>query len=309
VLFYDPALSYNNTIACASCHHQQSGFSDSRQFSKGFSGKFTNRNSPSIFNLTDRSLLFWDMRENSLKQMVLDPVENHIEMGFERADRIVNNIQNIDYYAPLFQKAFNGSNVTEEKIRMALAEFLKSIKSGSSKYDEGVKIEFANYNQEEKRGRAVFEESGCENCHNGANFGNGFGWGPQAANIGLEMNYKDKGMSNVNSGMTAEGVFKVPSLRNVALTAPYMHDGRYATLDEVIEHYSSGIVDHPDLSWELKEFSQEKRIDGSFVFTVHPRRLNLSANDKKALIAFLNTLTDYSFTTAERFSNPFRQVK
>jgi cytochrome c peroxidase len=245
--------------------------------------------------------LFWDSRSRSLQEMVLKPVQNHIEMGMEDLAFLKTKLQKISYYPALFKKAYGNEYITEEGINTALMQFLASMVTHSSKFDEGAKTKFQNFTALENIGKDLFisERLSCTKCHNGVNFslgdeisfdnpyGGGSNSGPAGtANIGLDLVYKDNGRGN--------GKFKIPSLRNIELTAPYMHDGRFKSLEEVVEHYNNGIKGHSNLDANLKNSNGE------------PRRLNLSNIEKSALIAFLKTLTDKTFTTDSKYSNPFK---
>lgn len=306
VLFYDKKMSINNTIACGSCHLQSKAFSDVGDVSSGFKGSKTTRNSMAIVNPVLTNNLFWDSRSKSLMDMVLKPVQNHIEMGMEDLTFLAKKLKQTDYYPALFKKAFGTEGVDETKINTALMQFLASMVTHNSKFDEGMKTKFANYNALELTGKDLFmsERLSCTKCHTGVNFSLGddqspdnpyggggsfssFGTGAQGtANVGLDMVYKDNGRG--------EGKFKIPSLRNIELTAPYMHDGRFKTLEQVVEHYNNGIQAHPSLDANLKDN------------TGAPRRLNLSPIEKTALIAFLKTLTDNVYTSDVKYSDPFK---
>lgn len=302
VLFYDTKMSINNTIACGSCHLQAKAFSDVSEGSSGFKGSKTTRNSMSIANPMLTRNLFWDSRSKSLQDMVLRPVQNHIEMGMEDLNFLAEKLKATDYYPALFKKAYNTEGVTVDKINTALMQFLASMVTHNSKFDAGAKTKFGNFNSLELVGKDLFmsERLSCTKCHTGVNFSlgdenspnnpyDGFGANsPQGtANIGLNMVYKDNGKKN--------GQFKIPSLRNIELTAPYMHDGRFKTLEEVVEHYNSGVQAHPNLDDNLKNANGE------------PRRLNLTALEKTALISFLKTLTDNVYTTDPKYSDPFKR--
>jgi cytochrome c peroxidase len=299
VLFYDTKLSINNVIACGSCHLQSKAFSDVSAGSKGFKGVETTRNSMSIANPILTSNLFWDSRSKSLQDMVLKPVQNHIEMGMEDIAFLKQKLQQTSYYPELFKKAYGNNYVTEQGINTALMQFLASMVSHNSKFDDGAKSKFLNYNTLESLGKDLFmsERLSCNKCHSGVNFtlgdemssNNPYGGSSGAegtANIGLNLVYKDNGKGN--------GKFKIPTLRNVELSAPYMHDGRFKSLEEVVEHYNNGIQAHPNLDENLKDKNGE------------PRRLNLSNLEKSALIAFLKTLTDKKYTSDPKYSNPFK---
>lgn len=312
VLFYDNMLSINNTIACASCHIQQFGFSDGKTLSTGITSTKTSRNSPAIMNPDRENGYFWDLRERDLRTMVLKPIQNHIEMGFDKMDNVVANIQQTPYYNQLFINAYGNSEVTEEKIGDALSQFLASMKSHNSKYDIGVESNFSNFTQLELLGKELMTEKlYCRNCHVAPDFN---GQWQFAANIGLDMEYKDKGMGALTSGEGGfdqgnfdgrDGVFKIPSLRNIELTGPYMHDGRFKTLEEVIEHYNSGVNPHANLDWQLM-FDFDEKTGQTTGTSGQPLRLKLNTVEKAALVAFLKTLTDYSYTNNVMYSNPFR---
>lgn len=294
VLFYDANLSLNNAISCASCHHQDKAFADGQALSTGFQGKITPRNSMAIINPATNNNLFWDSRSSSALDLALKPVKNHIEMGMEDMDHLTIKLKAIEYYPALFEKAYGDQNITEERIGNALAQFLCSIRSSNSKFDQGAKNAFAEYTPLEKLGKELFfsEKTKCARCHSGKNFSapdfpHGAYGQPEVkgtANIGLDVVYKDEGKG--------DGKFRIPSLRNIALTGPYMHDGRFNTLDEVIEHYNDGIANHPELDHNLMA-------DGK------PIRMNLSKFERDALVAFLNTLTDLEMTKDPKYSNPF----
>lgn len=309
VLFYDKKLSVNQAISCASCHKQELGFADGMKSSRGFGNEGTPRNSMAIVNSDFGRGLFWDLREFDVKSMVTKPVENHIEMGFDSIQQTLSRLQNTSYYPELFERAFGTKTITVENLSEALGGFVSNLVSYQSPYDFAAENHFASYTAEEVRGWEIFNEKRCISCH-GFDLTNG--WSTHIANIGLDLNYKDKGnTSGRNGGILidppflpgdkiggGEGFFKVPSLRNIALTAPYMHDGRFATLEQVIEHYNSGIKDHPDLDWSLREESSD--------FTkVKAKKMNMTTQDKKALLAFLKTLTDQKFLHDKKFSNPF----
>lgn len=302
VLFYDKKLSLNNTVSCGTCHHQDKGFADGKRFSTGFEGRTTTRNSMSIANPITQNNLFWDSRSKTIHDLSLQPVQNHIEMGMENLDRLVEKIEKTDYYKPLFVAAYGDSRVTSEKISSALSQFVGSITTNRSKLDIGLENGFTNFTELENMGREIFQSdrAKCSSCHGGNNFSaldgpndpyGGGGGGTTsndlrgAANIGLDIQYADNGFG--------DGKFKIPGLRNVELTAPYMHDGRFKTLEEVINHYSAGIKPHKALD--------VKFTDGKG--NVKP--LHLSSLEKKALVAFLKTLTDKEMASNPKWSNPF----
>ena len=300
VLFYDKRLSANQTISCSSCHQAEHGFSDPRQFSVGFDGGLTGRNSMGLTNARYylRENFFWDERAATLEDQVLMPIQNGVEMGMT-LDLLVQRVDAEPFYDELFTAAFGTPEVNSTRISRALAQFVRSIVSGSSKYDTGVPLGFSNFTAQENQGRQIFQGpvGGCATCHGSDNFVPG----NNIFNNGLENPYVDKGVGEVTGLASDEGFFKVPSLRNIELTAPYMHDGRFATLEQVVEFYNSGVVNHPNLSPQLRV------LPGPGVpQPPPPRRLNLTDAQKAALVAFLKTLTDTSVTTHPKYSDPFR---
>jgi cytochrome c peroxidase len=322
VLFYDKLLSENNTIACVSCHQQEASFSDKgKALSIGFEGNSTSRNSMSIVNTADNGFYFWDGRTATLEALALQPVRNHIEMGLDKIPNLEKKLEQTPYYTELFEKAFGSKEITRDKISKALSQFVHSLVSKTSKFDAGLKNNFSNYTASEKRGEELFlKELYCGQCHNGPDLdsrGGSFGWGNNdlnlnrsSANIGLSKEYKDPGVGGLFSGteaIIANGIFKVPSLRNVALTAPYMHDGRFKTLEEVIDHYSNGVEDHPNLDSRIRFFNQTTGWNGGGTDTTQNRhlKLNLTPQQKADLVAFLHTLTDNKFIQDKKFSSPF----
>jgi cytochrome c peroxidase len=300
VLFYDKRLSTNQTLSCSSCHQQQHGFSDSRKFSLGFDGGLTARNAMGLSNgrWYLRRHFFWDERANTLEDQVLQPIQNSVEMGMTLS-ALTNRLSAEPFYTNLFAIAFGSSEITSDRISRALAQFVRSIVSTRSKYDVGVPIGFANFTAQENLGRQIFfgqvGNATCAACHGTDNFVPG----PNINNNGLEYPFVDKGLGAITGLAQDDGLFKVPSLRNIELTAPYMHDGRFATLEEVVEFYNSGVVNNPNLSPPLRVPTPPGTPPGP------PRRLNLTTDQKAALVAFLKTLTDPNLVTDARLSDPF----
>lgn len=301
VLFYDSQLSANNTISCASCHQQTHGFSDPEQLSSGFDGGFTGRHSMSLANARyyENGRFFWDERAASLEAQTLIPIQDHIEMGMN-LDDLVEKLQDLPYYPILFERAFGDTVITSDRIALALSQFVRSMVSYQSKYDTGLRQaggaapnQLPNFTAVENLGLQIFtdpQRGACAGCHNGP-LQTGIG----AQNNGLDATTTDQGLGAVTGNRADDGKFKSPSLRNIAITAPYMHDGRFATLAQVVEHYNSGVQAHPNLDPRLRGGPGNPQ----------PRRLNLTQQEKDALIAFLNTLTDERFLTDEKFSDPF----
>ena len=304
VLFYDKNLSANGTIACASCHKQEKGFSDDAVLSVGFDGETTGRHSMTLINARyyQRGRFFWDERAATLEEQVLMPFQDPVEMGMT-LEQIVNTVEEQPYYPELFEKAFGSQEVNSDRIARALGQFVRSIVSYSSRYDEGRAISqspggnFANFTAEENLGKNIFfqtiENGGgaCFGCHTTEAFVSA---NPGPQNNGLDaVSSNDLGAGAVFNNPIFEGRFKTTSLRNIELTAPYMHDGRFSTLEEVVEHYNTGIKNHPTLSPALTDDNGD------------PVRLNLTETEKSALVAFLKTLTDNSVSNEAKWSNPF----
>jgi cytochrome c peroxidase len=302
VLFYDKNLSVNNTVACASCHKQSFAFADPVVKSNGFNGGLTDRNA---MPLTDAKYypngrFFWDQRAATLEDQVLQPIQNSIEMGMTLANLEIK-LRGLAYYPPLFQKAFGDNNITSDRISKALAQFVRSIISFQSKYDAGrgafpagplpPGTNFANFTPQENQGMQIFlgPQGGCAPCHGSETF-----TAPQEKNNGLDLATVDRGFGAVLNNTNFDATFKVGSLRNVELTAPYMHDGRFTTLDQVVEHYSSGVKNHPNLSPQLRLPNGQ------------PRLANLTVQEKAALVAFLKTLTDVNMLADVKYSSPFK---
>ncbi len=298
VLFYDSTLSRNYTRSCASCHIQGYGFADPQVLSDGFENGKTGRHSMSIINARyyNPGTFFWDERAATLEDQVLMPIQDDVEMGMTLPE-VVSRLQSTSHYPVLFEKAFGSNTIDESRISRALAQFVRSIVSTNSKYDEGrVQVAnpqdpFPNFTNQENMGKNIYFGRGrCVACH-----GTDAHIAPGARNNGLDLNNaSDAGVGGITANPNQEGLFKVPSLRNVAVRPPYMHDGRFATLGDVMDHYASGIQNNPNLSPPLQG------PDGN----VNP--LVLSQVDKAALIAFLNTLTDNELQREEKFSNPFK---
>ena len=294
VLFYDTRLSANNTTSCGSCHVQAHAFADTKPASKGLHGGLTDRRAPPLVNLRyyQRAQFFWDERAGNLEDMVLLPIQNRIEMG-QDLKRVVDTLARDARYAELFARAFGDREISEPRIGRALAQFVRSIVSYQSRYDDGraraesAHADFDNFTLQENRGKAIFMRN-CSTCH--MKDGNEHFFVPTPANTGLRANdpKADGGVGDVTLRPADLGSFKSPSLRNVAVTAPYGHDGRFATLDTLIDHYSDTAILDPNLG---------------YMVPVGP--LKFTTSEKWALIAFLNTLTDRALLTDPKFSNPF----
>jgi cytochrome c peroxidase len=277
-LFHEPALSRDGTLSCASCHLAESAFADSRKVSTGVRGQTGTRNSMPLMNLAWKTSYFWDGRAPSLREQVLMPIQDHTEMD-ETLERVTAKLSDKPVYPPRFATAFGTPEITSEKIGLALEQYLLTLTAHDSRFDQALRGK-ATFNEDEKRGFELFMTeyeprtgqlgADCFHCHGGPLFSD-----HQFHHNGLASD--DPGRAKVTGAASDQGKFATPSLRNIALTAPYMHDGRFATLEEVVEHYSSGIQRGPTLDPNLAKHP--------------PNGLNLGTADKAALVAFLKTLT------------------
>jgi cytochrome c peroxidase len=286
-LFNDRQLSRDRSQSCASCHDPKFAFADRRRFSVGIDGRTGERNAMPLFNLAWKSEFFWDGRAPSLRQQAIQPIENPIEMHMP-LPQLEDRLSADKNYSAQFAIAFGTPGVSAQRIGIALEAFLCTLTSFDSKFDRAMRGE-THLTEQEKRGFQLFSTeydprqkqfgADCFHCHGGALFTDN-----QFHNNGAGINPLDTGRARVTRSAADEQKFATPSLRNVALTAPYMHDGRFSTLAEVIEHYDHGVARTATLDPNLAK---------------HPAGgLQLSDDDKRALIAFLQTLTDERF--AER---------
>jgi cytochrome c peroxidase len=292
-LFYDPILSKNDAQACADCHTQTYGFTDDGlQFSIGVDGDVGNRNSMAIINLAWGTSFFWDGRSVDLEHQVFGPVTNPLEMNTTWPEVEAKLNANANYKA-LFKTAFNIDQIDSVHVSKAIAQFLRSIVSGNSKFDKFVRSE-VSLTPSELNGLTIYntEQGDCFHCHT---LSNGLATDNSFKNNALDddASMTDLGRMAVTGLASDKGKFKVPTLRNIELTAPYMHDGRFATLEEVVNHYDMGGVPSSTVDPLMKHTS------GS----ANPG-LNLSAQDKLDLIAFLKTLTDQDFVNNTAYGHP-----
>ena len=296
VLFYDVNLSSNNTTSCASCHKQAYSFADPLRYSAGFTGHQTGRHSPGISNARyyPNGNFFWDERADTLEQQALMPIIDFVEMGLTLS-QLEEKVQQTAYYPALFEAAFGSDEITGEQISFALAQFMRSMVSYQSKYDEGVATNFENFSSQEKLGMELFNgKARCSTCHE-----THLQVTTKAHNTGLDLLTTDAGVGGVTDDLSEDGAFKAPSLRNIALTAPYMHDGRFNSLREVVDFYNGKVQNHPNLAVELAD------ADNHFL----PKKLELETAERTALVSFLRTLTDDFFVTDEKFSDPFVAIR
>lgn len=307
-LFYDPKLSRNGTVSCASCHQQALAFTDGKALSTGIDGQIVPRSSMSLANMRWQNRFHWDGAFASLEAQALAPITNPLEMG-NTLEGVVNYLQNQPDYRSRFAQTFGTNQVTPDLIAKALSQFTRMLVSHHSKYDRWLRGE-VTLTAEEERGRVLFfthpipeiglRGANCSDCHAGhlqqgvARLFDGF------HNNGLDPDARLKpGLRQVTGLAADQGKFKAPSLRNIALTAPYMHDGRFATLEAVLEHYDQHIQMSATLDPLIIEASNQVRRPGD------PVKLYLSPDEKRAVIAFLRTLTDEQFVRDPRFANPF----
>ncbi|MFZ5554365.1 MAG: cytochrome-c peroxidase [Bacteroidota bacterium] len=292
-LFYEEKLSGDNTMSCATCHMQQYAFSENTPFSTGIDGSVGNRNAMALINLGWEKYFFWDGRAATLEDQIFGPVVNPIEMDESWANAM-DEINEDPIYRDMFRKAFGTPGVDSVRASKAIAQFIRTLISGNSKFDKVLRGE-VSFTSSESNGYDLFmrdkdeanQISGgdCFHCH-----------GPILmskqlfSNNGLDMVFADSGRGAVTGNPLDIGKFKAPTLRNIELTAPYMHDGRFATIDQVIEHYSTGVVVSPTLD-PLMKFAA----DGG---------VGLTPQEKADVKAFLLTLTDYDFINNPEFKDP-----
>ena len=303
VLFNDPRLSANDTVACASCHRQANGFDDPRRFSTGVSGAaFTTAHAMRLGNVRyyRPGTMFWNKRAASVEAQASQPIINPIEMGWDSTaggvPALITKMNASSYYPDLFAFAFGNSVISEARIQQALAQFERAMVSTGSRWDtayagvfnaaapnRNLNVDLPGFSTTENRGRQLFMTgpnaggAGCAACHVPPTFA-------------LAANSDSNGL---DAGETV--IFKSPSLKNIAVSGAFMHDGRFATLAQVVEHYNSGVQAGPALDNRLKAPGGA------------PQRLNLSDSDKAALVAFMGTLTDTALNSDPRFSTPFRK--
>ncbi len=298
MLFYETALSAYNRISCATCHQQPYAFTDGKVFSQGVDGRQTDRNAMSLANLLWVRNFFWDGRAPSLEKQAETPLTNPHEMG-QSLQISVQKLQRIKTYPALFKKAFGTGGITGERILKALAQFERTLISANSKYDQSLRGEYQLTSAEQNGMNLFFTNPSPGRNIRGASCGHCHG-GPKTFielyhNNGLDSIPADAGRKKLTGQEIDNGRFRVVTLRNIALTAPYMHDGRFTTLEEVIDHYSEHIIQSPTLSPFLQNNSNEP----------NGTSLALTQQEKKDIIAFLHLLTDSAFITDKRFSDPF----
>jgi len=290
-LFFDPLLSGDGTLACASCHSPEFSFTDSSQFSTGITMVQGNRNSMTIFNAAWNwnEKFFWDGRASNLENQAFKPVVNPIEMN-NTWPNAVANLQADPNYPGLFNAAFGTYTIDSSLVTMALAQFERTLISANSRFDNFLMGQIALTPQELSGFNIFMDENGgdCFHCHGSAS--NPLWTDNDFHNNGLDATFLDLGLGAITGNLADNGKFKTPSLRNLAYTAPYMHDGRFKTLDEVIDHYSTGLTNSSTIDPLLKYIGQGG--------------VQLTPTEKANLKAFLLSLSDPNFITNPAFQDP-----
>ncbi len=276
-LFFDPILSVDNTVSCNSCHQQSLAFADLplHAFSKGVMERQGTRNAPQLVNLAFMKEFFWDGGVTHLDFVPLNAIEADFEMD-EEIENVIAKLNNHVEYPALFEQAFGTDEINTPLMLHALSQFTNLMVSDNSPYDKYLRGEVA-LNEQELEGLHLFEQK-CQSCHSGILFTDG-----SYRNNGIDSVFTDIGRARITSFSGDIGKFRVPSLRNVGITRPYMHNAKFATLEDVLDHYNGGIIESPSLDPSLKN------------------GIPMTAEEKAAIIAFLKTLTDKEFTQDERF--------
>ncbi len=299
LLFYEPALSANNKISCGSCHQQKRAFTDGLPFSEGINGQHADRNAMSLVNLAWSTYFFWDGRVKGLEQQVTVPINHPHEMG-QSSQACIEKLRAIKSYPPLFRLVFGNDSITALRIAKAIAQFERTLISANAPYDKYLRGDYALTTAEQNGMDLFMRAPDPKNNIRGANCGRCHGTPKMFIelfhNNGLDSLPADIGREKLTGDPMDRGRFKVPSLRNIALTAPYMHDGRFKTLEEVLDHYSDHIINTPALSPLLQNISNN----------FNGRELSLNEQEKKDIILFLRTLTDTDFITDKRFADPHK---
>jgi cytochrome c peroxidase len=339
VLFYDKNLSGDKSVSCGSCHQQAYGFADNKKFSTGANGSQTIRNTHVItkninsrfwegknqttFNDTTNPCLTtitgsgYNTNSNTLCQTVITqnsifknpisiPFLTRSEMNMDMAE-LCKRLAALPYYTELFKNAFKSDfAITETNIQTALGTFLDNITSDNSRFDKLVASGGTQFSADEMAGWNIFTGKGkCSQCHKP---NNAFAGSPgQFEDIGLDLSYTDQGRRAISSSFADEGKFHVPPLKNISLTAPYMHDGRFRSLGEVINFFSEGVNDSPNLSSAMSSHPVRDFTGGFTSGGMHATHLQLTPTEKTSLLAFLNTLTDYTIVSDVRLSDPFKK--
>lgn len=300
MLFYEKRMSRDGSMSCASCHRQEHAFTDTSLFSEGVRGKVGKRQAMAVFNMAwNNNEFFWDGRAHLLRDQSLAPIRDPLEMD-ESLENVIAKLSSDQSYKDQFMRAFGSTEITEDRIALAMEQFMNSIVSVDSKYDRYLRGTAA-LDSNEERGRVLFfaefnpsfpklSGADCQHCHSGRNFEN-----DKYLNNALDTDgeMKDDGRMAVTGKSSDRGKFKVTSLRNIELTPPYMHDGRFKTLEEVVDHYNSGM-------------KNSSTVDPTLIYPLNNGGLQLTDEDKRDLVAFLKTLTDEVLLTNPEYSDPFK---
>jgi cytochrome c peroxidase len=317
VLFYDKKLSKDGTVSCASCHKQELAFGDDRAVSLGVQQRQGERNSIALMSVTSFASqygtntftgtgkrFFWDNRVGTAAEQAAESMANPKEMDMTMQE-IVQMVDQQPYYRPLLRKAFGDEGVNETRVLEAVSSFVNAMSSASSFYDEAVadaraKNQFGlgtnplpMFDFAQNVGKGLYIQH-CGSCHVLENL---LPLNPvldESASNGLDQNPTDVGVFKFTNNYKQKGTFKIPGLRNIMRTAPYMHDGRFATIDQVLDHYATGIQNHENLHPTLRDANG------------NPVKIALTGEERGALIAFLNTLTDEKKIADVRFADPFK---
>jgi cytochrome c peroxidase len=305
MLFYDPILSGDSTLSCNNCHQQSKAFSDQRVVSVGITGQLGNRNSMPLHNQMWNKHFFWDGRAKSLKEQVLIPIQAHDEMNMNLYT-LIDKLENTERYKSQFKKAFNVSEIEPTHISKALEQFIVTMISFNAQIDKlwhtpDITWSHADtlkvISESALRGLNIFmqptEDGGadCFHCHSNIPFFGTISISGSMSNNGLDAVHTDLGFGNITGKFEDKGKFKIPSLRNIARSSPYMHDGRFQTLQEVIDFYSDNI--------QFSSPNLDTNIDS------HKTQLNLSTQQKTDIIEFLKTLTDTTYLNNPNLKSPF----
>lgn len=269
MLYFDPRLSADGSVSCASCHNPKMGWTDNAPVSTGIKGQKGGVSSPTVVNATYMGLQFWDGRAATLEEQALGPLVNPVEMGNPSHDKVIEICGSIAGYAPYFEKAFGSKEITKDKIAKAIGSFERTVLGGNSKYDRYTFGDTAAMNASEIRGRDLFfGKANCTRCHAGPNFSDSM-----FHNLGVGQNKPspDVGRFAVTKAKEDMGAFKTPTVRDITKTAPYMHDGSETTLEAVVEFYDKGGVKNPNLDARMAP-------------------LNLTPEEKADLVAFMKAL-------------------
>ncbi|MBH8560489.1 cytochrome-c peroxidase [Hymenobacter negativus] len=298
MLFYEKRLSGNNKMSCGTCHQQARAFTDGKAVSRGIDGKEGRRSAMSLVNLLWVRNLFWDGRAATLEEQAAVPIQDSLEMH-QSLEQGVAKLQRTSIYPPLFKLVFGSEQITKENLVKAIAQFERTLISSNSRYDQYLQGKYQPTGAELTGSILFMTHPTPENALRGANCGDCHA-GPKTFmdyfhNNGLEANPKDVGREGVTKRYQNRGMFRIPSLRNIALTAPYMHDGRFKTLSEVLDHYNEHLQPSATLSPLLIEATNQRG----------GKSLLLTPEEKESVLAFLNMLTDSTFITDPRFSDPF----